>query len=474
MLERDFDIMVVGRNYHSLLFAIGQARLGQKVLLLDDPRMGSGDSYGHGLGAIEYHFLKTWGRDFSVGPLQSGDDYFEPCPLDFFFHHRWTRLNSTPSHNMLELLRRFSTPLGEEGAFLQRLLGGAEQRRSFDLEIERFVTWAGQNAFRRQSTEALGVDFFLAQCPPHPAKIFKVLRQYLEKNRLRPEGEIYLLISLARAFFLKNLSPEMASDEIFYTFINLLAPSYSFHRERLERDLEQFFLAVGGQLKRTQVREWKFHRGRPWCLELASFEGIIHPRKVAFVGEELWGVPLKLGGESPSYRALVLENWPPAEEMGHLPPGNFVFGDFTKMGTSFPLWWLESPHWASAAPPGQMASRRPLRIHFLARRESGSKVEFLRRKVLVSVESDLAQVFPWMLKHLGEWKVEMGREIYIRESRPHKRGLLPLGRRGHLFDYSSPSPGRRIKNVYYFGPLLESPLGRLGRLMEMKQEHYYL
>ena len=468
MLEKNFDIMVVGRNAFSLLFAIEQAKLGQKVLLLDDPRLGPSAPYGHGISSVEYHFLKTWGKDFSVPPLLNMDNYFQRCPLDFFFNHHWLRLTSSPSLNILELLRRFGRPFQEEGIIFRRFLEGVKQRRSFDEEIERFVSWAGQNAFRHRNTDGLGVDFFLSHCPPRLAKLFKILRDHLEVGRFRDESEEYLLISLIRAFFLKNLSPKMASEEIFHSFINLLAPSYSLDQELLERDLEKCFRQLGGQFKRTQVREWKFHKGRPWCLELASFEGIIHPRKIAFVEGYPKGIPLKLEDENPTYQGLLLKNWPSSEEIPHLPPGNFVFGDISRVGTSFPIWWLESPHMR------KRESRLPLRIHFLSQRESGSKVEFLRQKVLALVENDLAQVFPWMLKHLGQWEVEMGSEVYIRKSHSRKKGPLPLRGGGNFFDYSSPTLGRRIKNVYYFGPRRESPLGPLGRLMEMKQEHYYL
>ncbi len=466
MLEKNFDIAVIGRNYLSFLFAIGQVELKQKVLVLDDQRLSFGDLYQHGLGPIEYYFLKTWGEDRGITPLKEIDRYFVKRPLHIFFNDRWLQLRSKPSQNMLELLRRFGELFGEDCSVFWKGLLKESQRQKFDEGVEQLAKLLGQNAFRYQTVESFNIDFFLSQCPPFLKKIFEAFRSYFEENRFKSEKNGYLLAFLSRAFFLKNLSPNIASYEIFHMFINFLGPSYSLDQEKLEQDLVEFFVNCGGQFKKTEVREWKFHKGRPWCLELASFEGIIHPRKIAFVGGRPQGMPLKLSEKSSSYEGIILENSVSLREARHLPKGNFIFGDASRVGTAFPFWWFELL--------GEVQGRQQFRIHFLSSLESGSKIEFFQEQILSLVEKDLSKVFPWVLEELEGWSIGVGSEIYVHEAYDKKKTNLPLGRNVDFFDYSSPSYGKRIKNVYYFGPYLESPLGLLSKFMEMKQGHYYL
>ena len=111
MLERDFDLVVIGRNDLSLLFALEQLQRSQSVLILND---GGPQEGGHRrvLGPMEHHFLKAWGDARKIPPLQNLEDYLHPHPLHVFFNGRWVRFGARPSLNMLELFRHFGELFG--------------------------------------------------------------------------------------------------------------------------------------------------------------------------------------------------------------------------------------------------------------------------------------------------------------------------------------------------------------------------
>ena len=214
------------------------------------------------------------------------------------------------------------------------------------------------------------------------------------------------------------------------------ALSHGPDQDRLERDLMDFFIREGGVVKDTKVKEWKFHKNSPWCLELDSFERVVHPEKLAFFSERLDGVPLRPVSREGIHEDLIFENFVPLENSGSFPCGHFIFGDLTRLGTSFPLWWLEALKKAS--------DHLHLKAHVLSLRDCAFTGPHFQQTIIARIEKDLACVDPWVAKKLGPWSVSCGPDLY---------GALSSLKRWpseELVDYSTPLPGRRMKKMFYF------------------------
>ena len=454
-LEKNFDVLVVGKNYLSFLLALRQIEQGQKVLILDDQRLSRPHFYGQGLGMMEYFFLKIWARYKGIKPLQELDGHLVHRPLHFFLKdYSWLQLHSRPSQNLLEFLRRLGNFFGPEGSILYQELAGEDHCEEFDRAMEKLAKDCAQSLFYHQRLTQTEFKTFLKDTSPFVQKVFALFESFFEQTSFQDNKKAYLLYYLSQFFFFKGLPPSRSSSQNFLLLLYLLGPSYFLQYEALERDLEEFFRGCGGQIKKTWVRDWKFHKKKPWCLELASFEGVIYPQKIAFMGENLSRLPFRLKKERGLYEDMILENSVSLEAAGHLPEGHFIFGNETRVGTSFPLWSLERLY--------PVEKRYLFRVHFFALKQPGSKIDFLEDTLLALLVPDLLKIFPWMKTELGEWRIYKGEESYLQKktpspSRPH-HGML------HFFDPSSPFKGQPIQNVYHFGHNLESPLALYHQL----------
>ena len=464
MLNKNFDMVLVGKSFLSFIFSIELIDQNQNVLILEDERLSYGNLYNDFFNPVQVAFLKTWGEERGIKPLENIEQYLYPQGINYFYNLRQFKIGLRPSLNLIELFRKnpelFSAL--EEDEEVQEFMSDPKKWDEFDQQILSLANRLGQNAFRYKNVQNFGIEFFLNQANPFMTKVFRAFHRQLSIKNEKANWDLKTLSYLGKSVLHKVLSLKDSGHEAFHLLLHFLGPNYYVDQKALEDDLAQFFKSKGGFYKKTKVREWKFYKNRPWSLELASYEGIIHPEKISFLGALPIGVPLKLGNIGQGLQSINISLKHPDPRLHGDGQELFICGQRDKIGTEHPLFIFKK-------------TLEGLQIQYFQKANQGSKLSFVSEKIRNQLNEDLEGIFPKLFVEVqGNWDFSLGSEIFIEEEREKKKTSLPLVRNVELFDYSSPSKTTKLKNVFYFGPFKEDPLGMLSSLMEMKEVHKFL
>ncbi|MBT3586070.1 MAG: hypothetical protein HN509_14285 [Halobacteriovoraceae bacterium] len=471
MLKKDIDMALIGKSYLSFILSLKLLDQKKNVLLLDDERFQFGSLFANSLGALEKDFLVTWGEDNDIGPLANLENYLVQKPLLFTFENKRLFLGGQPSRNILEIARKLPFLFKElkKGDFFEHLGESSHDYgpREFDKSFLDYTKRVGQTLYRYKTNQNTGLNTFMGHCPKDLNEYFQHFCQTVNKGvgeAKEDDKGARCLLYMAQAHFQKRFSLQWSSFELLHLFLSLLSPYYELDQDRLLEDLIPFFKRRGGEFKKTYIREWFFHKGKPWSMELASYEGIIHPHKISFLGGSPTGMPLKLAPLAAYYGNIISVFDCDKEAAAKLEGQRIIFCNQNKIGTDFPLWEAEF-------------SNSQLVINYFARQEKGSKIEFYRTQMEKEIRDDLVTIYPHLKDKINLISMNFGQEVLIDDShgaRRHRPGRVPLPRKVHFRDTSRPGNGSKLSNVYYFGPYKEGPLGLLSSLMEIKDVQQFL
>lgn len=463
MLQKNFSKAIVGKSYLSFLFGVELIWHRHKVVLLDDDRLQFGRLFSNGLVESDIEFLSTWGIDRDIPALKSIRSYIEQRPFLIFYKGKTLRLGSNPLSNARELCRKFPQffPYGKvlDGFFQRKTTEG--ESLDFDLEYQNLASRLGTSGFRFKSLENTTKEFLFGQSPTILKDLFFAIQAVINEDPALKK-ELFEFFYFVRGVYQKRLSNQFSEVELYHLFLCLLSPMYDLDEDSLCVQLEKTFIEKGGHFKRTKVREWKFFKGMPWSIELSSFEGIIHPKKISFLGawpEE--GLPLKIKHKWGKFQAVHFKV--PHKEKRLLgrekEKGLWFVPDH--MATDIPLWSYEIKD-------GFLSGE------FLYRVKPGTKIEFYKKLIKETMLKDLESWLPGVGRNLEEFQFELGREVYLDQSYHFSAPPLPKLGEVKIYDYSTPFLGGKLKNVSYFGPLKGSPLGLYGQLLELKEIAKYI
>lgn len=461
MIEKELDMALVGKNYLSFLLGLELVDRKQKVLLLDDDRLSYGQLYIDSLPQLEIDFLRTWGADRDIEPLSNIERYLNRKPVTFIVDKNLIRLGGSPSHNMSEIMRK-APQFISEGLNITWPYETLEGQKEFDEAFYAFSKRVAQNAFRYKSVQSFNTAVFLAHCPPDIATCFESFEKYfrtLQNRELDNSLDDLTFFFMARGKFQKKLSMELSRFELFHLFITLLSPFYELDQDTLLKDLESVLVNKGGMFKRTRIREWLFHRSRPWSMELASYDGIIHPKNISLLGADPSELSIKLVNPGRSF-GCIKANFPYKGEV--LWKGERFLRCASRMlGTEKPLWEADFRDDA-------------VTIKVFVKKLKGSKLDFHEFEIIRLIKEDLESSFPGLSDLLEEPHLKWGPEVWIEGEGAQTKGDIPFPKSVAVKNVKTPMEEERLHQVYYFGPYKEGPLGLLSSLMEIKDGQQFL
>lgn len=463
MLEKNIDMALIGNNYLSYLLGFDLLSKKQKVLILDDERMKYGGLFGRQICELERVFLKTWGEDNHLEPFVNIDRFVGSQSVHFSVDSIQLSLGKTPYENLLELSRKFPKFFTKENG---------EFALSFDNEFEaelntNFLSFCyrmGRNACRFSNLQNLSIDTFLNHCPSSVKDIYTLFQKNVQKM-LSEEHDYWDYKSFlygAKSFYQSRMSIASSDIEIFHLFHCLISPSYLINEERIIEEILPIFKKRGGQLKSTHVREWKFYKQSPWSLELASFEGIIHPSRVALLGGLPDKLPLKISPDNKCYKNVVSE----ISFDGEIFPksGIHVLVRNNRIGTDQSLIILDNSKDESRALVQQFVLKR-----------KGQRIDFFKDSLESWLRDDLEQLLPKSSDFKFESGFEFGDEVFIAETLNFlERSNIHLPKKTRIFDSANPLHRKKLSNVFYFGPYKDAQLGLLTSMVDIKEAQQFL
>lgn len=458
MLNKDIDFALVGHNFVTFLLSIGLLNRGKKVLVLDDDRFNYGDFFTNSLTVLDVEFLRNWGELGELAPLKNIDQYLSAQSVYFYVGKKQIVLGDSPLRNYRELCRKFPN------LFMDEKSGSL----SFENEIIAFNN--AYNDFCSKVTRAIYLEknaskvtkLFEASIPAELLFHFQHFFSHFSKKDAMTEGErgeFNALVFMTRGFFQNRLSSTGSRSEIMHLFFSLISPYFKLDHERLIQDLLVVHQQSGGEFKKLNLADLKFQSGLVKSFELESFEGVIKPNKMAFIGGYPVGLPIRLKTSSASYNCLnvILEfkNSIPK----HLKNKKVIFSSPMKIGTDRPFWEV------------YFGEDSAIFNIIMAKRE-GSKVDFIKERVLALLIDDLTFLYPEYSFEISTAEMKFTLDVFIEDKDylAYKRIDSSLGMKlVEVLEDSAPLIFSRLKNVLYFGPYNEDALGTFSSLVEIKR-----
>lgn len=465
MLEKNVDMVLIGKNNLSILFSLQLLEMNKKVLLLDDNRFAYGPLYGNYVDLLQLEFYRHWGHGAKVESLKNIEQYCEPAPYYMYFDEFRLLLGRGFVENITELWRKLpSLFLDTKKDDLVEKLIEHEDLSSLEGEFYSYVSRIGQGLYRFKALESLNIEYYLNHCPKFLQELYEAFSyQIFESDNPKHRQLYYLTRSLSQ----QTLGQTSSEVEVFHLLLFLLSGQYNLKSEHLLEQLLEVYLDRGGQFKSTSIREWKFHNGRPWSVELASYEGIIHPKSIALFGGDMQGFPLKLKKPG-EYYVGVQCNLPVDKKLiGNILPKRFMGCRRADMATQIPFWCCEY---------NEQTESLEIQVPYFF--ENGLKYTFLENELKQRLVRDFEFFFSLDLGDSFELDI-VGFLGEVWANREHSRKFkktthYPLPSTMNLQDASNALSVSDLKGVLYFGPRQVTGLGCIGTLMQLKNVHSYI
>jgi len=452
MLDKNYDLTMVGKNYLSLLYSMEYTDWGKSALVIDDKRLEYGHIYSGILSESDVAFLETWGEDKGIGPLANIRSHLTKHTLSFSIDKQKVRLGGSPFQNYMELLRKFPLLFGMEKVDQSITINEEE----FNQLYFSFCRRLSQNCFRFRTLQNLNVQTFLNLCPKVIVDCFHHFKENLDQNRKLEMIPLHqkTFFYLSRGFIQKKLSMRGNEMELFHLLLSLLSPCYELKEEVLLEELETVFKDRGGVCKTTTVREWLFDQSKPWSLELSSFEGIIHPKRIALMGGRPESMPLSVQASSKVFRSIDIEIQKSQVLEDFFGSDYFAFTESSRIGGQYPFWAMRKD--------GEV-----FKITLFTLIGKGMKIDFSKEKVMSIIEKDLSSILGMDCRP-ELTSIQFGKEICVEDNKGEEKASNRFSKI-HILDTSRPGSSDKLKNVHYFGPLKMGALGLFSTLMEIKE-----
>lgn len=458
MLNKNIDYALVGHNFITFLLSIGLLNRGKKVLVLDDDRFNYGDFFTNSLTLLDVEFLRSWGDFSNLAPLRNIDQYLSAQSVYFNVGKKQIVLGGTPIRNYRELCRKFPNLfMNEKSGSLSlesEIIAFNDSYNDFCMKVPRAM-------FKEKNASKI-TKLFETSIPPDLIFHFQQFFSHFANKEDLTEverGEFNALIFMTRGFFQNRLSSTGSRAEIMHLFFSLMSPYFKLDHERLILDLLMVHQEAGGEFKKLNLADLKFQSGLVKSFELESFEGIIRPKKMAFIGGYPVGLPIRLKTSSASYNCLnvCLEFKNPLPKL--LENKKIIFSSSMKIGTDKPFWEVSF-------------LKKGCIFNIIMAKREGAKVDFIKDRVINLLKEDLAFLYPEYNFDITSVEMKFTLDVFIEDKDYQAYKRVDTGFKTKLVEVledTAPLIFSRLKNVLYFGPYNEDALGTFSSLIEIKR-----
>jgi hypothetical protein len=465
LINKKFNMALIGKNYLSFLLSIELMEWNMKVIILDDKRVTYGQHYTDYLCQLEYSFLMLWGEDRQIEPFQKLQHYIVKKPFSIIIGQHRVLLGNSPAQNLSELIRKFPNFfLYEELKEINLFLCDEDKQAQFNDSYYAFCSRLAENSFRFRTSQNLSLGYTLSLCPENIKFIFSVFEKaFLNQDNFKEPDDtlnIKTFLYLTRGIFHRKLSIGATEFELFHLFLSLLSPHFQLDHKALMGDLLPIFTERGGAFKKTYIKDWLFEKKRPWSLELSSYEGIIHPQKISLLGGRPESIPVKVDVKEKSFRSIDLRfalNEKADLKLG-LEGQRVFYTRSQKIGGQNPFW------------EGRFQKNGGV-LKIYNRSYKGMKIDFIKNFIIAELEKDLSIICKRPITNLLIESIHFGHDLCLEEKSFKSSGFkqdMPLLSKVEVYDCTAPGLDDLLKNVHYFGPLKRGSFGLFSTLMEIK------
>ncbi len=437
MIPRDIDYVFVGTNYLSVLVGLEILKRGERILIVDDERLSLGELYIDRMNELYYALLMKWGEKKGILSVFQKKQFFHRETVCFFTDKDKILLGRTPHENVKELLRKFPEIFGQKN-HVQSVESFLKDSSSFDSIFFSYINNLTKYFLSEKARKEPSLNTLLEFAPKNFLKIYQYFLNSYDSLVKTSKGQ--LLLFSFRFFYQKTLNYKLNELELFYLLLSIISPSYHLKTEVFTRKIINLFQSGGGLFKKTIIKGWEFHKNNLWSMELDSYEGIILPKNLVFFGGRSVQIPFEWGGPIKDYETIkVMMN-----ENTFLSEGPYIFSNVKNIGTSYPL--------LLSLPKGKKLS-----FYIPLFKRNGAKVDFFKEHIFNLISQEMLQHFPEKNLRLKNSHINFSKDVWpiIQKRNP----LLTCHQKISLRDL------KKLKNVYYYGPLNLGVLGPIRSLL---------
>jgi len=456
-LKDQYDVVLVGKSYFSTIFATSLQAQGKSTLVIDDPQVKYGPHWSLHFGELERRFLKMWGDTYQIGPLSNIENYLTPRPITLYFQGKQIYLSGVPHQNARELMRKLATVFN-----LDKSIWPMEKNQTdkFDEFIFYYTERISEMSFKFRTVTNFDQTVF----EEVQSVEFQQLFNFFKEKLLAPQSVVEKnFIFLLQFMYHSKFSSDVNEFELYYLLVSLFTPRYEIDEQKLNQDLINLLGEMGGHTKATSVQDWQLHRGRPEHISLSSFEGVVKPNSVYFMGKLNGKIPFKLASSYPVHQGINIvfdfSAEPEPDVFSSMEGQELVFSLPERLGMDYPIWH------------GQFLSSAKCIIQVPYPKIKGSKAEFHYEKIKSMVIKDLSSCFPRFVgaSALRCLKIYEGSDFWPELSLKNMRS-------GHqktnLVESTGPLSQKKVSGMTYWGPLRGRSFGPFSFLMDIKYQAY--
>ena len=450
MLNKNIDFALVGHNFFSYLMGIGLTVRNHKVLILDDDRFNHGDLFTDSLTILDLEILKKWGEKYDVPPLKKMEEYIQFSPISFYVGKKEVILGDNPSRNYTELARKFP-----------HFFSISNMTENFDQGLFQVAYSLAESFYSDQNLIKLSKRLETFKHLEIMKKFEEFYALFFQKDKwdMMLQSELNSFVSLSRGFFHNRLSINGSRSELMHLFFSLLSPHFHFNHDRLVTDLLEHFRSIGGEFKKLNLKDFKFHRGVLSSFEFESFEGLISPGQLIFIGGEPIGMPILLKEKVMAYNTMEVKLKLSSPVPPSLEGKKILFSSPIKTGTNWPFWQA-------------CFHQDSIVFNLVMQKGQGLKEEFVSNKVINFLMEDLTYLYPEYQFNVVDSNLKFTLDVLVEDNNLYAhREDAPKVNWKPLTVYSKISPFSffKLKNVTYLGPYRGNTHGIFSSLIQLQK-----
>jgi hypothetical protein len=453
-LKQNYDIIILGKNYLSLIAGIAHMKSGKSVLIVDDGRLSIGQEWLHEIGLIEKTYLEHLLDASNIYEIKKLDQYLADRETILFLDDNMVQLGASPYTNIRELARKLPQCFGQK--FISKL--DKINPEEIDKQCADFAQTIAINAFLDTDFESFQVGVMESALKGNLKKVYELFLDSLINSNTSQARQLHFSLQIIFQTMFSNVKKPL---EIYYLFTSMLNPRFQVHKERLEQDLLEIFHNSGGDYKKTNITDWQFHKRRLRGVVLDSFEGYIQADHLDLFSDISWQLPFNSDRQETTYKTMRLSA-PLEHDFINFYVGKRIVFTFEKnIGTDYPHVILF------------IDEKKKITAKFTYPDSEGAKASFHKSAAYERVFECLNRLLPgldknnWLATVSAESDVDVWSEFKKMQASSPFLSTRPIQNRELVYERES---GSAIKGVDYWGPMRVKEMGPFAYLLDLKDD----
>ncbi len=452
LLDRNYDKVVLGKNYLSLLSSIILGRNGERVLLIDDGRVMIDKLWGNYFSEIEKDYLQLCGIVYNIEPFVGIDRFLKRINICLNIDQRYLALGNTPYDNLLELSRKFPDVIDPKILNNSQMAPG-EFNEQFYLRMDRFA----ELLFRFKSYQTVDQQIFDEIDLP----LLKRIRESFKSSYKLAENpeNIHLrsFFTAIKGYFHLEAVEYCSAFELDHLLLCLLSPQYCLDTDKLEIELETIFEERHGALKQTRVHSWQIYKGKLTHFELESFEGVVGPEDSLYMGHLCSDIPFALNPPNDYFKTAEVVVYL-KDDLFKLDAESIIYTSSHLFCSDLPLVFIRK------------SSSRSIVLEIPYKDKLGVKPSFYRAQLIELAKEAIESSFFISLENKDiSFEILQGKTYLVdRRFQSFESQRAMIRDFSKVYELQRPGEQERISGVEYWGPQRISAVGLLSYLMELR------